>query len=213
MKKIYRYSVFTLFVFLVSCANEENTISKITYLPKVKDSWKTGLSQISKIKNQQTSQIGRISETLDFDQAITAKYEGNDDMEFVFIPNNSMLNEFLLYSFKNGELTDLYLTIKNYQNSIIISNEAGEVIVDLENNFVKNISVTSYINSNNSTGRLSCDPAGDFLAYENEVQQQLVNSVGSWGALAFDIGCSLWVVCRGAVVAAGVIYAASNCVS
>ena len=45
----------------------------------------------------------------------------------------------------------------------------------------------------------------------NAVQDQLVDAVGSWGALAFEIGCSLWVVCRGAVVLSCAAYAGVQC--
>jgi hypothetical protein len=97
---------------------------------------------------------------------------------------------------------------------MIISSEAGEIIVDFDNNIVKGINVIYTISSTNSTARVNgCSPAKDFMAYEGAIQQQLVDAMGYGGALAIDVACSLWVDCRGAIVAAGVIYAIGNCVS
>lgn len=203
-----------LLVLIVSCTNENDLQPKVTYLPKVKHSQKTSEQQIIEIQTNQISQAGRINKTLAYDQAITAQYEGHEEMEFVFIPSNSSLDEYHVYSFKDEKLTSLHLTIKNLNNSMVITNEAGEVVVDFDNNVVKGINVTYANNATNSLARVNkCDPAQDFLDYEGAIQQQLVDSVGAAGALAVDIACSFWVVCRGAVVAAGVIYAVGNCVS
>ena len=207
------FAFFTLGIY--SCEPEQTeTEQNLTYLPRVLSSDNANSSYLIKIKNLNISLNGRINESLNFTDAITATYEGYEEMEFVYVSSNEASNIYHLYIFKKGILSENVLTIENNPDSMKISNEAGSINVDIEDNIVKDVNVNYYsINE-----RTECDGCGEgddddcglaegWLECHDAVQEQLVDAVGSWGAAAFDIGCSIWVVCRGAYAVACATYA------
>jgi len=202
-----------VFIFsITSCNNESPAETSFNYLPSLTSSEKLSVEKINQINGSQLS-AGR-KEAYDFNQAISASYEGFEGMELAFIPSFEVQNEYIVYAFKAGKITDIVLKINSSQNEIKITSEAGIVYYHMNENVVEQIDINHNTGINASIGgKKKCDPAADFMKFQNAVQDQLVDKVGSWGAIAVDIGCSMWVVCRGAVVIAGVAYAASQCKS
>lgn len=210
-RKIFSVILTVSLITLFSCRNEEIS-SMDSSLPTLKFSGKAGVEQIEDIRNSQLLLNGRIDQISDYDNAIAATYEGYERVSLVYIPSTTASNEFYLYTFKDEKLTDLFLKVRNEENSFSIITSEGEVNFKLDKNLVTKIDLTRLSNLNINGRVNACNLAGNFMAYQNEVQNQLVRSVGSTAALAIDIGCSLWVVCRGAVVIAGAAYAAGQCI-
>jgi len=193
-----------------SCEPEQvDSKQNLIYLPSVASTEGISANHLATIKKLNSNIGGRTNESLNFDAAITATYEGFEGAELVYIPDANSDNSFAVYTFINGDLIDLTLTIENNEKMMTVKNNAGIIAYEIDENVITNANIVSYSNSGGRTA--GCNLAGDFMACGNAVQDQLVGAVGSWGALAFDIGCSLWVVCRGAVVISCAAYAGVQC--
>ena len=156
---------------------------------------------------------GRINETLSFENAISVTYIGYDDLELVFIPLSGNPENYTTYVFNRGALVESVLQIENMTNQMKISNSAGEVVYDIDNNVITNTNVIYYDNTYSSSGRTEdCGGvAAGAISCLDAIQDQAIAAVGEWGALAFDIGCSAFIWCRGSVLVACGAWIAVGC--
>ncbi|MCE7864500.1 MAG: hypothetical protein DYG99_13240 [Bacteroidetes bacterium CHB5] len=200
----------TLTFGIFSCGPEQvDSKQSVTYLPSVLTTSSISTDHLTTIKKLNSSSRGRTYESLDFNAAIVATYDGYEGMELVYIPDLSTDDSFAVYTFRSGELIDLVLTIENTEEKMVVKSDAGTIVYNIDKNLITNTDIKFYSNFEAKTS--GCNLASDFMACGSAVQDQLVEAVGSWGALAFDIGCSLWVVCRGAVALSCAAYAGVQC--
>ena len=213
MNSILTKSILTLSLFLsliiISCETEQTKVEQEpTFLPSVHSFVKISSSDIIKLKSFNSSFSGRINESLDFENAITATYEGYEEAQFIYIPDSSTEGKYNLYTVKNGIISDNVLIIENTANSMRIINEAGIINIDIEGNIIKSVDTEFNLAFN---GRMECDIAGGFIECTNQAQAQLIEVLGTWGTLAFDFACGIWVVCRGAFIVACSVHALEWC--
>ncbi len=209
--------------FLYKCGlNDDNIEKQVQYYPSVESESSLSTETASQIQTMLygSNSNGRIKKTHDFTQAVSAIYEGYEDFEFVYIPKLDKSNEYDVFITKDGKLSTVKFTIENNQNSFTIHTNAGSVSVELDDNHLKDVKIEksgvtleSLAANARTTGESGCNPAGSFLDCTDAVINQARDLFGDVGGLAFDIGCSLWVVCRGAFLTACITYTVVDCTS
>lgn len=187
-----------LTVGIFSCEPEQTvTEQELTYLPGVKSTESASSIYLSKIQDLNTLSNGRTNESLNFEEALVVSYEGHEDTELIFIPKNNIENTYLVYTFYEGNISESILTIENRVNEMIVKNEAGIISYQIDENIISDVNVEYYENIN---GRVECSIAEGAINCLDAIQDQLVEEVGYWGALAFDVACSAFIWCRGAII-------------
>jgi len=217
MKSSSRNKLFVmLFAFLsvgiYSCEPDQNLIEKeLIELPSVLSTENASSSYLTEIKDLNSNLKGRVNETLNFSDAVTSTYQGFERTELVFVPSSNSDKISTVYTFVDNQLVENVLTIEITPNSIIYNNSAGSITLDTQNNEIIDI----HIDHNSSTnGRINgddCSYAEKFLECNDAVQEQLVDNVGAWGAIIFDVGCGLWAPCAGSYIIACVVSAIAEC--
>ncbi len=218
MKNILRILFISILIIgsNTSCDKETNNINADqTYLPSIIRTEPANNLQLQEIFKFRKTDYKQVENILDFESAISTVYEGYEEMEFVYIP--SFLNDFTfeVYSFKEGKMLDYHLTIENHKNEMQVFTRIGSINFEIQNNLVVGAEVKYYSNLNSRIeGDCSVEGvAGGFLDCADEVVNQSRSTFGDVGGLLLDAACSLWVVCRGAVlVACSTMAVAKECI-
>lgn len=208
---------------LYKCGQNYDDIEKqVQYFPRVESESSLSTETASQIETMLygNGNNARIKKTHDFTQAVAAIYEGYENFEFIYIPKLDKSNEYDVFVTKHGKLSKIKFSIENNQNSFIIHTNAGFINVELNDNHIEDVKIEERgvtleslaVNARATSEDTDCNPAGSFLDCTDAVINQARDTFGDVGGLAFDIGCSLWVVCRGAFVTVCVTYAVADCV-
>lgn len=203
--------IFSLLL-VTSCNNEEVLTPEMeSIFPKVASTQKISQSQLNQIGTIELAN-GRSMQSLDIESSVSAVYENYEAFEFVYVPYQTKKNFYLLYTFKNGQLSKNVMEIEERDNQLIYTTAVGTINVNFEGNKV--LGVSTNLSSNHPNGRTACslnDLASSYGDCGNAINEQLTDAVGSFGALVAEVGCSLWVVCRGSVIVACSAMAAAEC--
>ncbi len=219
MKKIL--FIISLSGLLISCSEEQNPViaesdTDDINLPTVKSYSYTDEETLSQINDLLVSQEGRSLSNMSYEDAISATYEGYESIELTFIPSTTNDQIFYMFIKRDGQLIQSNFSVINKERELVLNTEAGSANFEIEENKITGVSVQ--FNDYNE-GRIdnefldgNCDPGGDYLACLDTIQDQLVEEVGPYGTLAFDLACSLWVICRGAVVLSCTLGVGVDCI-
>jgi len=204
--------VIFLLLLVTSCNNEEALTPEMeSIFPKVASTQKISQSQLNQIGTIELAN-GRSMQSFDIESSISAVYENYEAFEFVYVPYQSKKNFYMLYTFKNGQLSKNVMEIEERDNQLIYKTALGTIKVNFDGNKV--LGVSTNLSSDHPNGRTACslnDLAKSYGDCGKAINEQLTDAVGSFGALVAEVGCSLWIVCRGAVIVTCSALAASEC--
>ncbi|HAA18723.1 MAG TPA: hypothetical protein DCP28_08135 [Cytophagales bacterium] len=211
MKSITTYwlgSIALVFLLVSACTPTAEEPPQVQKLPEVLSLSPLGHDLDGQLRRHSTTWVGRTAESQNFDEAMAVIYEGYETTKVIYVPDaeNDQLHH--VYFVREGELQTSFMTIENSENSMFITTASGTISASVEENVLSNIEVQAF---EHGAGRTECNPAKGFIDCTNAVQQTLIDNVGYVGALAFDIGCTAWIWCRGAFVVGCGAYAGVSC--
>lgn len=179
------------------------------------------VTNVSQISDKQTEAIyyfegarQQFIKSFDIKSAISARYEGFEDFDFIFVPSKQDANTFQLYTLHKGKLVGNKIKLVNNENVLSVVSEVGYIDVNFDNNKVLGVHthVTQTYHNAKKGGCTLNGIAGTYMDCGSEINRQLREAVGNVAAFTLEVGCSAWIVCRTSVVIACTAMAAGNCI-
>lgn len=130
-----------------------------------------------------STNFARISNELDFDNAVAATYEKYENFKLVYVPSISNDNLNAVFWFKNNKLLNLNYNISSIENKIIIQTENYQVTYFTENNIINNTLVEEYDKIDGRTDGWANNFVNCLGVVQDQVDDAICGGCG-WGGLA-----------------------------